>query len=122
MRGYNKDLQRYSRELRKNMTEEEIAIWVKFLKKLPITVNRQKIIGNYIVDFFIASKSIAIEIDGAQHKMPSHDESDKKRDDDLYRLGIRNLRYTNEDINKRFEFFCEDILKKIGLTVKDMKK
>lgn len=104
------------------MTDEEVVIWSKFLKKLPVTVNRQKIIGKYIVDFYIASKNVAIEIDGAQHRMTCHKEADEERDNDLYRLGIKVLRYTNEDINRRFNTVCEDILKKIGLTVGDMKK
>ena len=47
------------------MTDEEKHLWYDFLKKLPLTVNRQKNIGNYIVDFFIASKSLVIELDSA---------------------------------------------------------
>ena len=62
------------------MTDEEKKLWYVFLKKLPITVNRQKIIGRYIIDFYIASKSIAIEIDGAQHRMPEQKEADEKRE------------------------------------------
>ena len=59
---YNRELVENARELRKNMTKEEKHLWLDFLKKLPITVNRQKNIENYIVDFFIASKKIAIEM------------------------------------------------------------
>ena len=49
------------------MTDEEKHLWYDFLKYLPITVNRQKIVSNYILDFFIASKKLAIELDGSQH-------------------------------------------------------
>ena len=49
------------------MTPEERHLWYDFLKLLPITVNRQKAIGNYIVDFYIHSAKLVIEIDGAQH-------------------------------------------------------
>ena len=66
--SYNKKLVSNARALRNNMTDEENHHWYDFLKKLPLTVNRQKNIGNYIVDFFIASKRIVIEIDGIQLK------------------------------------------------------
>ena len=104
------------------MTDEEKHLWYDFLKKLPLTVNKQKNIGNYIVDFFIASKRIVIEIDGLQHEMPEKKESDKKRDTELKKLGIKVLRYTNIDINKRFNTVCEDILKHLGLNVTDLKE
>lgn len=76
--SYNKKLVSNARALRNNMTDEENHLWYDFLKKLPLTVNRQKNIGNYIVDFFIASKRIVIEIDGIQHKMPENKKKMKK--------------------------------------------
>ena len=66
---YNRRLTANSQNSRKNMTPEEKHLWYDFLKKLPITVNRQKSIGNYIVDFYISSADLVIEIDGAQHEM-----------------------------------------------------
>ena len=47
------------------MTKEEKHLWYDFLNLLPVTVNRQKIIGNYIVDFFCASAKTVIELDGS---------------------------------------------------------
>lgn len=91
------------------------------LKKLPVTVNRQKNIGDYIVDFYIASKRIVIEIDGIQHGMPQNRREDEKRDFDFYNLGITVLRYTNFDINRHFNAVCEDILKHLELSVRDLK-
>ena len=117
---YNKSLVSSAKALRRNMTKEEKHLWYDFLKKLPVTVNRQKNIGNYIVDFFIATKRIVIEIDGRQHNIPENEESDKKRDLDLSLLGITVLRFTNESINKNFNNVCEDILSKLGLSAKDL--
>ncbi len=111
---YNKKLIPYAQELRRNMTKEEKHLWYDFLKKLPLTVNRQKNIGNYIVDFFIASKRIVIEIDGSQHGTEEHSLSDKKRDSDFKNLGVTVLRYTNHDINAHFNAVCEDILKHLN--------
>lgn len=119
--GYNKDLVKNAKELRKNMTDEEKRLWYDFLKKLPITVNRQKNIGNYIVDFYIASKRVVIELDGAQHEMLVHEKKDEVRDAELNKLGITVLRYKNLDIRYNFKEVCEDILKHINLTAKDLK-
>ena len=118
---YDRSLVKNAQLLRKNMTPEEKHLWYDFLKKLPISVNRQKNIGNYIVDFFIASKRIVIELDGIQHEMPDNKNSDQKRDQDLKALGITVLRYRNTDINQRFTWVCEDILTHIGMTAKDVK-
>ena len=63
----NSKLTGYSQNLRKNMTKEEKHLWYDFLKKQPFTVHRQKVIGKYIVDFYIASYKTVIEVDGSQH-------------------------------------------------------
>ena len=118
--NYNKNLVSNAQELRKNMTSEEKHLWYDFLKRLPVTVNRQKNIGNYIVDFYVASARIVIEVDGVQHKMPEQHEADRKRDDELRRLGNTVLRYTNQDIRHRFNTVCEDILNRLGLRAEDM--
>ena len=110
-----------SRTLRKNMTPEEKHLWYDFLKRLPCTVNRQKPIGNYIVDFFIAQGRIVIELDGMQHGMNENREADKIRDNDLRELGITVLRYTNTDVKQNYSGVCEDILKHLGLSMGDLK-
>ena len=104
------------------MTPEEKHLWYDFLKNLPLTANRQKNIGNFIVDFYIASKSIVIEIDGRQHEVLEHNEKDTERDYELSKLGIKVLRYTNKSINKNFCDMCEDIFTHLGLTWRDVRK
>ncbi len=112
---YDKNLTPYAQRLRKDMTKEEKHLWYDFLKTLPFTVNRQKVIGGFIVDFFIAEKRVVIEIDGSQHFEEDHLISDKQRDKELYDLGITVLRYTNNDINKRFNSVCQDISNKLNI-------
>ena len=112
--NYNKRNVSIARTLRKNMTREEKRLWYDFLKTLPITVNRQKPIGNYIVDFFIARERIVIEIDGSQHYEEENRLADKKRDEDFNKIGIKVLRYTNAEINTNFQGVCEDILKNLA--------
>lgn len=100
--------------LRTNMTKEERHLWYDFLKTLPFTVNRQKVIGNYIVDFYIASSKIVIELDGSQHYEDENIKKDIVRDNYLKELGIKVLRYSNLDINKNFKEVCQDILNQIN--------
>ena len=113
--NYNKKLVGAAKALRRNMTDEEKRLWYDFLKKLPVTVNRQKNIGNYIVDFFIASKRIVIEVDGVGHRQPKEKEKDEQRDYELRSLGITVLRYSNTAIRESFDAVCEDIWKHLEL-------
>lgn len=98
-----------SQELRKNMTKEERHLWYDFLKTLPVTFNRQKVIGSYIIDFYCASRKIAIELDGSQHYMDEGKKRDSERDAYLNNHGIQVLRYSNLDVNRNFRGVCEDI-------------
>ena len=109
----NSKLTKNARELRRNQTKEERHLWYDFLKPLPIAVNRQKVIGNYIVDFYIASKKLVIELDGSQHYEDKGKEADIIRDNYLNSLNINVLRYSNYDINTNFEGVCQDILNHI---------
>ena len=110
---YNKNLIDFSKQLRKEMTKEEKHLWYDFLKNLPNTFNRQKVLGEYIVDFYCAEASLVIEIDGSQHGTVESREYDQKRTEYLNSLGIEVVRYTNGDINLRFKAVCQDILKHI---------
>ena len=110
---HNKKLVENARTLRKNMTDEEKHLWYDFLKKLPVNVNRQKNIGNYIVDFLVSSANLVIELDGSQHWNEENKKSDKERDEYLEKLGLKVLRYSNKDVNENFDGVCADILKYI---------
>ena len=109
----NKKLTSNSKSLRKEMTKEEKHLWYDFLKKLPFEVKRQKVIRNYIVDFYIPKYKIVIELDGIQHYTDEHIENDMERDEFLRNKNMLVLRYPNTDINKRFEGVCADIVVKI---------
>ena len=93
------------------MTKEEKHLWYDFLRKLDITVNRQKVIGNYIVDFCISSANLVIELDGSQHYEPDSKEYDRQRDNFLRSQGYTVLRFLNRDINGNFDGVCEQIKK-----------
>ena len=98
-----------AKTLRKNMTKEERHLWYDFLKTLPITVHRQKVVGHYIVDFYIAEARIVIELDGSQHFEDEGQRSDAERDAFLRAQGLTVLRYANSEVNKNFQGVCQDI-------------
>ncbi len=100
------------------MTKEERHLWYDFLKSLPIMVHRQKVIGNYIVDFYIAEAKLVIELDGSQHFETEGTQADAVRDEYLRSLGLTVLRYANFDVNYNFNGVCEDILNRLKLSEK----
>ena len=61
---HNPKLTHYAQCLRNNMTEEERKLWYTFLKGLPVRFLRQKVIDDYIVDFYCARAKLVIELDG----------------------------------------------------------
>ena len=113
MNKSNPDLTPFAQMLRKDMTKEEKHLWYDFLKKLPVTVNRQKVIGNYIVDFLCEDARLVIELDGAQHYSHEGRKKDAERDKYLNGLGYLVLRYTDHDVRTNFEGVCLDIKRHI---------
>ncbi|MBQ4354334.1 MAG: endonuclease domain-containing protein [Clostridia bacterium] len=99
-----------AQKLRKHMTPEEKHLWYDFLKPLSVTVNRQKIIGHYIVDFYCARAKLIIELDGAHHFSKDGQEYDRIRDRFLTGLGLTVLRYPNAAVRNHFDEVCEEIL------------
>lgn len=95
------------------MTKEERHLWYDFLKLLPVTVNRQKVIGNYIVDFYCAQANLVIELDGSQHYEEDGIKKDIQRDEFLRSLRLTVVRYSNLEINKNFKAVCEDIYNRV---------
>ncbi|MBR3128918.1 MAG: DUF559 domain-containing protein [Clostridia bacterium] len=106
----NERLKPFSQKMRREMTKEERHLRYDFLKGLPVTVHRQKILGNYIADFYIAPKKLVIELDGSQHYMDKGVRADWDRDAWMRKNGITVLRYTNLQIRREFTAVCEDIL------------
>ena len=111
----------FSQNLRKNMTKEERHLWYDYLKRLPVTVNRQKVIGEYIVDFYISEARMVIELDGSQHYSKEGEQRDRERDDYFRKIGIKVLRYNNRQIQKEFDNVCHDIGRQIESSMKGRK-
>ena len=95
--------------------KEEETFEYDFLKKLTPEVKRQKIIGNYIADFYCPQCKVVIELDGSQHFESDVAARDKERDNYFAERGIKVLRYANNEINNNFDGVCTDILINLGL-------
>ena len=100
----NKDLLSRSRSLRKGYVLSEVVFWKQVRNKEfhQIDFDRQKIIGNYIVDFYIKSLGVVIEIDGFSHN--DKEDYDNKRQLfleslDLVFYRISDYRIKNDLIN-----------------------
>ena len=115
---HNAKLTGHAQRLRKQMTEEECRLWYGFLKTLPIPVKRQKVIGNYMVDFYIAAAKLVIELDGSQHDAEDCAEKDRERDAFLKEQGMTVLRYSNLDIHRSFDRVCQDIWQHLNMVLK----
>ena len=105
----NNNLLGNARKLRKDMTPQELRLWYRFLRTYPVKIYKQRIIGEYIVDFYCASAKLVIEIDGSQHYEDAGKAYDTQRTAYLERLGLMVVRYSNRDINCSFEVVCEQI-------------
>lgn len=95
---YNTDLKYRAHELFFNQTKAELKIWDEYFSKTKYRVKRQKIIDNFIVDFYIPRLKLVIEVDGDVHKQLK--ERDIERANILKKYDLKILRITNESILK----------------------
>lgn len=109
MKEYNKSNIPLAKVLRKNMTPWERKLWYEFLRNYPIRFQRQKAIGNYIVDFYCAKARLVIELDGGGHYSLEQIKKDKTRQKELEKMNLTVLRICNLDIDYNFKGVCEYI-------------
>ena len=98
-----------ARQLRREMTPHERKLWYLFLRKYPVKIYKQRIIGRFIVDFYCASAKLVIELDGSQHYETQGMAYDANRSAFLSALGLEVLRFSNRDIDRNFRGVCEQI-------------
>lgn len=120
MRIHNKKyLKEKRKQLRNNSTEAEILLWLE-LKQSKLKgrkFRRQHSIGNYIVDFYCPSEKLAVELDGEIHFQEEQIKYDKNRDTYINSLGIRVIRFENQDVI----YGIEEVLKQISKNFKKSK-
>ena len=106
---YNKKLKALLPDKRKAGLLCEVLFWKQVHRGRfhQIDFDRQKIIGNYIVDFYVKSLGLAIEIDGWSHDFKQ--EYDIRRQRDLESYGVTVFRISNHDIKKNMEIVLRDL-------------
>jgi len=113
---YDKNLVSRAKELRKEATEAEKLFWDNILKSqrfFSFKFTRQKPLDHFIVDFYCARLSLAIEIDGEIHDFQKV--RDKERDNFLkQKFGLKIIRYKNEEVLNNLEKVAEDLLRRIN--------
>jgi len=108
---YNKKLKNLARQLRKNMTEAEKLLWSRVRRKqLGCRFYRQKILGDYIVDFYCPRARLIVEIDGGQH---NENKNDRSRDEWFSNQGLRVIRFWNNDVLRNIEGVIERLMEEI---------
>jgi len=98
---YNKKLKHLARKLRNNPTRGEQRLWYELLAKRQfggIQFLRQRIIANYIVDFFCKDLKLIIEVDGKTHEFEEVKINDIKREARLKELGYFVIRFTDYEV------------------------
>lgn len=100
---FNPKLKQRAKELRKAGMLHEALLWNQLKRKQfqGLDFDRQKIIGNYIVDFFCAEKAFVIEVDGVSHQ--GREDYDAERDAYLNGLGLTIIRIAAKDVLQNME-------------------
>jgi very-short-patch-repair endonuclease len=108
---YNTKLKGQSRRLRKSMTDAEKLLWSKIRGKQlkGYQFYRQRIIGNYIVDFYCAKAKLVIELDGSQHYGNKGIKQDAVRDNYMREQKLRVIRFSDRDVFENLNGVVESI-------------
>ena len=104
---HNPELTNLAKTLRKNMTKQEKRLWYDYLSKSACRFLRQKVIDDYIVDFYCAKKKLIIELDGSQHYSDKGKLNDRIRTDRIEKRGLTVIRIPNNEIDSNFDGVCE---------------
>lgn len=105
----NKKLRINAQNLRRQATKWEKHLWYDYLRDYPVQFNRQKNIGDYIVDFYCKQAKLVVELDGEYHRDEDVFVSDENRTAYLEQLGITVIRFRNKEIDENFSKVCDKI-------------
>ena len=87
------------------MTDAERLLWSKVRRRQlkEHQFYRQKIIGDYIVDFYCPGAKLVVELDGGQHYYGEGIEKDKIRDEYMSTVGLKVLRFSDREVLKNLD-------------------
>jgi len=116
---YNSKLVPLANKLRKNSTLSEILLWQQLKKRqqLGYDFDRQRPIGNYIVDFYCKELLLAMEIDGCSHNGKGN--YDLMRQREIEGLGVTVLRFDDRDVKRNLDAVLRQLRRYIRLLEKE---
>jgi len=86
-----------AKELRREMTPAEKLLWQQIrANKLGVRFRRQQVIQGFIVDFYCHRAGLVVEVDGDIHDLQQ--EEDARREKVLSALGLRVVRFRNDEV------------------------
>lgn len=99
------------KELRNNSTYAEVFFWqqVKGRQLEGRKFRRQSSIGSYIVDFYCPEEKLVVELDGEVHFDEEAIKYDKKRIEFLESVGLKVIRFENNEVLKNTEYVFSKI-------------
>src|SRR4249920_1704969 len=108
---YNPALKELAKKLRQNMTFSEVKLWneLKNGQMMGYDFDRQRPIGNYIVDFYCKDLQLALEVDGITHEQEKTILKDKERQNELEMSGVSFLRFDALLIVNKLESAVKEI-------------
>ena len=97
-----KEKQQRAKELRRDMTPAEKILWQELrVNKLGVHFRRQQVVQGFIVDFYCHKSALIVEVDGDIHDLQQ--EEDMRREKALHELGLRVVRFRNDNVMKDAE-------------------
>lgn len=117
---YNPALKKKARQLRNNSTLSEVKLWAYLNGKQMhgFDFHRQRPVDQFIFVFFCCELYLAIELDGYTHFLDKTSEKDLEKEKRLCELGIRLLRFRDEEIYHDID----NVLKAIETVVLEQKE
>ena len=105
----NEGLSAFARKNRKAGNLAEVIFWMQVHRKMfyGLDFDRQKVIGNYIVDFYVKRLGLVVEIDGGSHNEKT--EYDSQRDQYLESLGLKVFHTTDFDVLHHVSLVLKDL-------------
>ncbi|MBK0402617.1 endonuclease domain-containing protein [Adhaeribacter sp. BT258] len=101
----------FAKENRKKATQAEDFLWqhLRGRKLMGFKFRRQHPICNFIADFYCHEVGLAIELDGEIHNDKEAQDFDAGRSAELQNLGIKVLRFKNEEVLKNVVEVLEEV-------------